>query len=180
MKRRTFVVASLLLSGLAPCAIAQQAVYLVRHAERLDFNDNNSPLSEAGHARARLLGRMLKDAGLSAIYVTEFRRTRDTGAPLAAALKIEPTAIPLPPSAAPMKPQGEARALEQVRATLKHVRANHARKVVLIVGHGDTLPLFLRELGHPEKVEIAREEWDNLFVVIPKRGAAPTVLRLRY
>ncbi len=59
-------------------------VYLVRHAEKAQASDNNPPLSEAGMRRAEALAQTLGDAGVSAIYTTQFKRTTDTAAPLAA------------------------------------------------------------------------------------------------
>ena len=41
-------------------------------------------LSSAGEARAARLATMLAEAGVKAIYASEFRRTQDTGKPLAA------------------------------------------------------------------------------------------------
>ena len=53
-------------------ACAQRAVFLVRHADRLNESED-SPLSKAGEARAQLLASLLKDAGITAIYVTANR-----------------------------------------------------------------------------------------------------------
>ena len=43
-------------------------------------------LSEAGRARAQSLADVLKDAKITAIFATEFKRTQQTAAPLAKAL----------------------------------------------------------------------------------------------
>ena len=40
-------------------------------------------LSDAGRARAESLANVLKDAGITAIYATELKRTQQTAAPLA-------------------------------------------------------------------------------------------------
>ena len=78
---------------LATPAAAQQTVFLVRHAERADTSPGVSPtmaadpdLSEAGRARAESLASALKDARITAIYTTEFKRTQQTAAPLAKVL----------------------------------------------------------------------------------------------
>jgi len=66
-------------------AYAQQAVILVRHAElegAAMAEPKALPLSEAGEARAKRLASMLKDAGIGAIYVTDFVRTNKTAEPL--------------------------------------------------------------------------------------------------
>ena len=92
MLRRT--VLSLLLACLAASpAAAQHTIFLVRHAERADTTPGTSPtmaadpdLSEAGRARAESLATALKDAKITAIYATKYKRTQQTAAPLAKAL----------------------------------------------------------------------------------------------
>ena len=81
-------------SALAPPpAAAQHTVFLVRHAERADTTPGaarrwptDPDLSDAGRARAESLAAALKDAKITAIYTTEFKRTQQTAAPLAKAL----------------------------------------------------------------------------------------------
>src|SRR5205823_9140645 len=88
-------IALLLLSGLfISSAAAQSTIFIVRHAEKAASGGDNPDLSEAGRARAETLASMLKDAGVSAIYVTEFKRTQQTAAPLAKMLHLDPTIVP--------------------------------------------------------------------------------------
>ena len=95
--RRTTIgcIVSLALGLLAaPCLTdAQHVVFLVRHAEQASGSDD-PPLTEAGQRRARALVTVLKDAGLTAIYVSELQRTMQTAEPLAQAFQIEPTHLP--------------------------------------------------------------------------------------
>ena len=46
-----------------------------------------------GRARAESLATMLKDARIGQIFITEFKRTRQTAEPLAKVLGVEPTVI---------------------------------------------------------------------------------------
>jgi hypothetical protein len=39
---------------------------------------------------------------------------------------------------------------------------------------------LLKALGHPEEVKIPLDEYNNLFVIVPKADGAPLVIRLRY
>ena len=79
-----------------PVAAAQKLVYVVRHAERADggappagmTTPADPELSAAGAARAQKLAAMLADAGVTAIITTEFKRTKNTAAPLAVKLKV--------------------------------------------------------------------------------------------
>src|SRR4030042_7066798 len=69
-------------------ADAQQAIFLVRHAEDVRSTDvGDRPLTEAGHRRAMLLATLLKDAGISVIFTSSLQRTIETAEPLATALK---------------------------------------------------------------------------------------------
>ena len=50
---------------------AQQVIFLVRHGETVAPKGTDSrPLSEAGQRRAVLLAKLLKDAGINAIYTS--------------------------------------------------------------------------------------------------------------
>ena len=124
----------------------------------------NLLLSGAGAERAQRLAAVLKDAGVTAIYVTDFVRTQDTAAPLAQALGQAPVVMP----------KGDPQELVQ------RLRGQHAAQTVLLVGHTDTLPGLLRALGHPEDLRIEPQDYGSIFVVGPREGGPPSVLRLRY
>jgi len=162
---RSMLAAALALAAAA--AGAQQAVILVRHAELQGAamaEPRQLPLSEAGEARAGRLAEMLKDAGVAAIYVTDFARTQQTAQPLARALGLNPVVLP----------KGDPREL------VDRLRSGHGAQTVLLVGHTDTLPGLLTALGHPAEIRIEPQDYGNLFVVVPKPEGAPAFLRLRY
>jgi broad specificity phosphatase PhoE len=163
MKRVASLV--LLLLALAPArfAGAQEAIYIVRHAERAD-QSADSPLSTQGVGRSYTLRDMLKNAGITKIYTTDLRRTIETAAPFAAAAHI----VPVPFKA------------EDTAALMASVRAVGPRDRVLIVGHSNTLPDLLRAAGVSSAVAIKDDEYDNLFIVVPQTGAPPVLIRLRY
>lgn len=89
------------LAAFAACVLAmpqlvgaQEAVFVVRHSDppsTLSFDEilDETPLSESGQQRAEMLAGRLKDAGITAIYATETRRTVETAEPLAKALGLE-------------------------------------------------------------------------------------------
>jgi broad specificity phosphatase PhoE len=149
------------LAGVTPVA-AQKAILMVRHAERVD-ESVDAALSEAGLRRAETLAAHLAAAGVSAIYTTQYQRTIKTAEPLARRLKLTMVS-------------GAATPAELVR-TLK---AQHPSDVVLVVGHSNTIPDILAQLGHPDKVEIGPQQFDDLFVVVPRASGAPAVVRLKY
>ena len=149
-------------SFLAPAvpALAQKAVLVVRHGEK--FSDTDERLTEAGKARAELLAKMLKDSGITAIFSTDTERTRGTVQPLAAALK------------------QQVRIYDHPAALIQTLHRDHAHDVVLVAGHSNSIPVILKLLGCPEEVTIAPQEYDNVFVVVPKADGTATLVRLRY
>jgi len=157
------VTVAALIASASP-AWAQKTVIVVRHAERLD-SSTDSPLSPAGLQRAQALAKAVSRAGVAAIFVTGFQRTQMTAAPLAAQLKLTPivmTANTTPP-------------------LIERIRRDHANDVVLIVGHSNTVPEILTQLGATEPpVTIQDDEFDSLFILVPRGQAPPSVVRLRY
>jgi broad specificity phosphatase PhoE len=153
-----------LLTVAAPLAAsAQTAVFVVRHAEKVD--ESKDPLLSAkGQARAQALARQLAAAAVKAIYVTEYKRTGLTAAPLAAALGLTPIVVRA----------GDTPGL------VEKIRKDNPADVVLVVGHSNTLPDILKRFGHPDPVEIADDEYDSLFVVVPRAALPPAVLRLKF
>jgi broad specificity phosphatase PhoE len=152
----------LLLCGAQPI-LAQDAVFIVRHAERADTSAD-SPLSAAGEARATRLAALLKDAGITQIYTTDLTRTIQTGAPLARALHLTATAL-------------KAGDQETLLARL-HAASLHDR--ILVVGHSNTVPALLQALGVTTPMTLDDAEYDNLFLVVPQPGAPPRLFRFRF
>ena len=153
----------LLAAASASRLTAQQAVFVVRHAEKAD-QSTDPDLSPAGRARAERLAALLADAGVSAVFATEFRRTQQTVAPLAARL-------------------GRASQIvkaDDVAGLVARLRAARATDIVVIAGHSNTVPRILTEFGAAPPVLIADDEFDNLFVVVPRGPGPPVLLRLRY
>ncbi len=120
-------------SWMASPALAQQAVVVVRHAEKISETDER--LSEAGRARAERLAAMLKDAGVTAIYATDTERAKDTAKPLADARKLTVQIYDV----------GSEKV--NARAFATKVRQQNVDGVVLIVGHSNTVPAILTALG---------------------------------
>jgi broad specificity phosphatase PhoE len=156
-------------------ASAQQSIIIVRHAER-EPGEGDVNLSEAGRQRAERLAVMLKDAGITHIFVSDRRRTLQTAQPLASLRNLSPSRIAIPSQGRRKIGPSEL----QVRATLLAMSRLPRTAVVLIVGHGDTVPLFLTRLGYAPRINIPDAEYDNLFVVTPRATRPPAVVRLRF
>jgi broad specificity phosphatase PhoE len=164
MSKRSLVILVLSLLVAAPAA-AQSSVFLVRHGERADSGMSPAPganpdLSEAGKARAESLATVLKDANITAIFTTEYKRTQQTAAPLAKALGLTAKVVPA---------KSTADLVKQIKAEKGNV---------LVVGHGNTVPDIIKDLGVSASVTIPDDEFDSLFIV--SREASPSILRLHY
>lgn len=145
---------------------ANTTIILVRHAEKASMS-GDMPLSEAGAARAKELARVLADARISAIYTTQYRRTQETVAPLAEALKLTPKQI-------------QAGAKEYPASVVREVLANHKGKTVLVAGHSNTTVDVLRELGMENPPFIPEPQFDDLFVCTLGDAPPATCVALRY
>jgi broad specificity phosphatase PhoE len=155
-------------------AAAEQVIFLVRHAERADaaatpaptgahsMLGDDPPLSAAGEQRAARLAATLAQAGITDIVTTEFKRTRQTAAPLAEKLKITPI-------------MSAAKDPGPLVARLKNAKAP-----VLVVGHANTLPDVIKALGVAEPVAIGDNDYDNLFIVVRAPSGKATLIRLKY
>ena len=163
-------------AAIATCALAwslsasaQEVIFVVRHSDPpqyLSFDEiqDDTPLSESGQQRAKMLAELLKDAGITAIYGTQALRTVETAGPLAKTLGLEV----------------QVHSYDDTDGLIRLLRSDHSEDRVLVVGHWSTIPLIIKALGYPQDIEIERSAYDNLFVVIPNGDTAPTVLHLHY
>ena len=151
------------LRNLLPIRTAR--VILVRHAD-YDVGGTDPPLNRAGLARAKTLRDVLARTDLDSILVTQWRRTRQTAEPTAAAHGLQPETV---------------NAVPQI---VSRLRALAAGSTSLVVGHSDTVPSICAELG--AKVDpIGPIEFDNLYVLLHGRAIRwgpwyADVVRLRY
>ncbi len=148
---------------------ATTTIIFVRHAEKAAMPAGDPGLSYAGRQRVAELTRQLADAdvvaGIDAIYVTPFRRTQETARPIADTLDLPINAY-------------DAADTEMV---LETILKKHKGKIVLVIGHSNTIPVLIANLGASKNVpEIAENEYDNIYIIsIPWFGKTKTI-RLRY
>jgi broad specificity phosphatase PhoE len=133
----------------AATAAGELSVVLVRHGEKVD-DSADAALSEAGLRRAEALAAALADADVVAIYTTQYQRTVHTAAPLARRVSVQPQVVAA---------SGGAHAAE----VAARVREHHGGTVV-VVGHSNTVPAIIRELGGPA-VLIGDDDYAHLFVL---------------
>jgi len=148
---------------------ATTTIIFTRHAEQSALPSADPGLSEAGRLRVAELTRQLVDAdvvaGVDAVYATPLRRSQETAQTVADALDL-PVYTYAP---------------DDNEAILNTILKNHKGKIILVVGHSDTVPTLIADLGASKKVPpIQENEFDNIYVVsIPWFGKTKTI-RLRY
>lgn len=148
---------------------ATTTIIFVRHAEKAVEPADDPGLSEAGQRRVAELTRQLVDAdvvaGIDAVYSTPFRRTQETARPIADALDI------------PVNTYDPA----DTEEVLENILRNHKGKIILVVGHSNTVPVLIANLGASKKVPAIHEsEYDNIYIIsIPWFGKTKTI-RLRF
>ncbi len=148
---------------------ATTTIIFVRHAEKDLTVADDPPLSDAGRLRAAELARQLVDAdvvaGVDAVYSTPFKRTQQTARAVADALDLPVNIY----------------AVDDDEAVLENILKRHKGKIILVVGHSDTLPALIANLGASKRVPpIHEDEYDNIYVIsIPWFGKTKTI-RLRY
>jgi len=160
---RVFGPAAALLLTAASHAAAQQAVIVVRHAEKADQTPDTA-LSPKGRARAKALADLLRDAGVTHIVTSEYRRSQETAAPLAKALGLTPEQVPA----------------KDLPALVARLHAVDPASIVVVVGHSNTIPPMLTVLGWPNTLDLHEGDYDDVFVLAPHPGQRASMVRLKY
>lgn len=148
---------------------ATTTIIFVRHAEKQLTPADDPSLTPAGERRVAELTRQLVDAdvvaGVDAVYSTPFKRTQETAKPVADALGL---------SVNNYDPNDN-------EAVLARILKNHKGKIILVVGHSNTLPALIADLGASKKVPpIEDDEYDNIYIIsIPWFGKTKTI-RMRF
>jgi len=149
-------------------ATTTTVVVLARHAEKDLSSIQDPPLSPEGEQRAARLAQMFGRTGgvghIDAIYVSDARRTQQTAAPLAERLGKQAVIVPA----------------ADVKGLASRVMHEHGGGSALIIGHSNTVPELIHELGNIDVPPIPDDEYDTLYVLsIPSFGHA-SVLRMEY
>lgn len=137
--------------------VTPRQVFIVRHTER-EYEGEDAPLTVQGLARAQALAATLRDAGITAIITTQWKRTKDTAKPLAEILRISPEVVPV----------SEGKGGDNARATADAVR-RHKDGNVLVVGH-ITVTGVIAALSGPRLPTICDNVFSDLFQLTPVFG----------
>ena len=140
-------------------------VILVRHADKATTPSDDPGLTPAGLERARTLATALRDAAVSTIITTQFRRARETAQPLSDQRRITPEIVPV---------GSPAELGAHVAAVVETVR-RHPGETVVVVGHSNTIPPLIAALGGPRVSDICESSYGRLFVITSVVGSARLV-----
>jgi len=133
-------------------------IYLVRHGEKASIGKDPA-LTPQGQLRAQNIATTLHRTGIQAIFSTPTTRTLQTAQPLAQQLGLTVEHYD------PATP----------KALVEKVKALHG--AVLVVGHSNTLPELVRLFGGEPGADIADNEYDRLYQLVPAPdGALRTVV----
>jgi broad specificity phosphatase PhoE len=185
-RRALRLVAFLFVCAAAPVAFGQTApsapatssgqaaptvVIVVRHAEKAAVEGNDPPLSEAGQKRAERLAALAAEAGVAALYTTQFKRTRETARPAAEQLKLTPVVVEVTRENAPTHAADLAR----------EILAKQKGKTVLVVGHSNTAPQVAGALSGRTLAPLDdATDFETLFVVVIPESGSPRLVRAKY
>ena len=163
MKTIRFAAAALL-AVLAACSTLlphseapdRTGFYVMRHLDKAEGPDPG--LNEQGRRSAARVADLLAAAGVRAIYVSTTRRARETAAPLAGRLGLAP---------AEYDPRDTPALVARVRAE---------RGPVLVVGHSNTVPDIVEQLGGTRPAPIAEDRYGDIWHV---SGTPPSTMAMR-
>jgi len=164
MHRRLFLALALLapLSSL-PAQDAPLTVFVVRHAEKGPGSPDPS-LTDAGRRRAEALARVLKDAQVTALYVSEFKRSQETLAPLAKATGLTPMVV-------------YAGQMDDLIAML---RALPAGSRAVVASHSNLVHLIVERLSGQTVPALGDLDYDRMVVVTVQADGKGQAVVLRY
>ena len=137
-------------------------VVFVRHAEKVTAGGEDPELSPRGVARAQEIARLLQHAGVDRIFVSTYRRTQQTMAPLAKSLGLEPVVV---------QAADHDRMLEALQKT-------DAGSVAVVCTHSNVMPKLAQALGVAPgrldaKARIPEDDHTRVYVVdLPAQGVA--------
>ncbi|MEO0652333.1 MAG: histidine phosphatase family protein [Planctomycetota bacterium] len=178
LARTLLVLVPTLLLPLIGCATAPSAakapvdgprsVVCVRHAEKQSGDD--PALTPAGQERAEALARLLAAGDVTHLFASQYRRTRETLAPLSAA-----TGLAI-----------EGYDAGDLEGLVERLDALPIGSVAVVAGHSNTVPPLVRALGGDLRDTsdsdygevLADNAHDRAFLVL--RGGSTTVVELQY
>ena len=140
-------------------------VILVRHGEKkIEPENPDVDLSPEGVARAQEIARIFGEAGVNALYATQYKRTQQTVKPLSDRIGVPITLLNS----------------NQTDELVNQIYTAHRGQTVLIAGHSNTVPRIVSALSNETFADIPDSQYDNLFIVTIYRFGKAKVTKLKY
>ncbi|MCP4458381.1 MAG: histidine phosphatase family protein [Cytophagales bacterium] len=141
------------------------AFILVRHGEKASDGTNNPPLNEDGVRRANDLLDLFASADISAIYSTDYYRTQQTVAPLAAKKDLAVLSY----------------SWNDPKGMLATMLEKYSGGIVVISGHSNTTPFLANILLGKETFEQFDDtDYGNLLILNVAELGRGQLLHLRF
>ena len=150
-------------------------VFLIRHAERQDEPRQDPPLTDAGVARSQALARLLSNAGVKAIFTSQYSRTKQTAEPLATKL-----GLTVAPFTLKLNPSNPRQIAEESTAEVTNKILERSGQSVLVVGHSNSIPDVIKMLGGDTVPTIDERKFDDLFIVTVYAKGKAKVVQMKY
>jgi broad specificity phosphatase PhoE len=150
MRMMKWMLAALLAAMIGAAAMASlpaaPTVYVMRHLDTPE-GERDPDLTDAGRANAQALVHWFHGKTLTAIYASDFKRTLQTVAPLAIAYRVEVKLYD--PRDTP--------------ALIARLKAEPGP--VLVVGHSNTVPDIVEQLGGARPGPLAHPDFGDIWTV---------------
>jgi 2,3-bisphosphoglycerate-dependent phosphoglycerate mutase len=154
MIKSLFVIFVITLCIAIPVIAQNKTIILVRHAEKADATSQDPELSAEGKQRAERLTKLIKKYKPGAVYSTDYKRTRDTVAPMATRRKLQ------------VQTYDAKKPNELIDAIMKS-----KTKRFLISGHSNTIPGLANLFGKKELFKnLDDTEYGAIWIVRIKDG----------
>lgn len=134
----------------------------LRHAEKAAVG-SDPYLSEAGNKQAKCVGKLLALENVKAIYSTPYNRTLQTAAPIAEHHQLEVSKYDA----------SNAKIIDELKQ-------KHKGQVVVVVGHSNTVPLFLNSLsGTASYKQMEENEYNKVFIAVASNYKPVKIITLQ-
>ncbi|WP_223606352.1 histidine phosphatase family protein [Chryseobacterium sp. OSA05B] len=141
---------------------------LLRHAEKENVG-TDPDLTSAGKLRADELKRLLGNVHIDNIYTTAYNRTRQTALPLAESKGIV------------IKEYAPAATIAATQLFINNILAQNQGKVVVIVGHSNTVPQMVKVLSNNTlNVTISETQFDHIFITKNAAGGSVFAVQKKF
>jgi broad specificity phosphatase PhoE len=143
-------------------------VILIRHADKdVPQLESDPSLNDRGMARARELVHILSTAGIQAIYTSQAKRAKMTAKPFFQAQLSLSITLPLV-------------RLNSATELRDDILTHREGQTVLVVGHANTVPELIGQLGGPSLAEINDCVFDDFFVLVRRSATEVSLTTLKY